>query len=212
MPKLAFVIDMAYKITFDPTDEASVQPRIGGKSLLPANLDWPRNPNGEPLVLIASLSSQFLNDELGFALPSESFVSVFTTYNKDDYFLDVITYSGSEEELDNIRSGFTKVIVHEKGAPRNDSEYLIPSMHLVFSNMQNDLENYIGSKLAGKPGWLQKGIEIPADYKFVLQLYSSDFPEEFEGIFYLTDSVGYLLVNDKSAINTEAGLFFTQAT
>ena len=53
------------------------------------------------------------------------------------------------------------------------------------------------------------GVKLPLDlleeYEFVMQLYSSDFPEPFKDIFYLTDAVGCLLLKKDGSGN---GLFF----
>jgi uncharacterized protein YwqG len=93
-------------------DPTSTQTRIGGKALLPDTITWPHNPKLEPLTLVASLPSHFINKESGYSLPANTFVSIFTTYNKSDYFLDVITYAGTEQELANIRAGYTRVLLH----------------------------------------------------------------------------------------------------
>ena len=44
-----------------------------------------------------------------------------------------------------------------------------------------------------------------------MQICGSDFPEEFEDIFYLNDSIGYLYLNKEGNLN-DVGLFFTQCT
>ena len=62
-----------------------------------------------------------------FDFPSGMVISVFTTYNTKDYFLDSIVYHGDMEELKNIKNDFTKVILHSVGSPRNDSDNLIPT-------------------------------------------------------------------------------------
>jgi len=205
---------MAHKLSFLHTAlDTENSSRIGGKSFLPSTIEWPKNPNAEPLVLVASLASELLNKELGYSLPHDTFVSVFTTYSKSDYFLDVITYTGSEDELTNIQNGFTKVILHEKGEARNESDYLIPARHFSLSPLPSEDKHYSGSKLAGEPGWLQQEVMNVLGYKYALQLYSSDFPEEFEDIFYLTDAVGYLfLASDLELDKKENGIFFAQTT
>jgi uncharacterized protein YwqG len=206
---MSFIISLS-----QPTESADTQPRIGGEALLPDTIAWPHNPKSEPLALVASLPSRFLNKELGYSLPTDTFVSVFTTYNKKDYFLDVITYTGTEEELANLRAGYTHVLVHIEGKARNESEYLVPAHRIELSPLDAAEEaHYTGSKFAGHPGWLQQE-ELPApELNYVLQLYSSDFPEDFEDIFYLTDAVGYLFLKPQVTPNdSEAGLFFVQTT
>ncbi len=197
-----------------PAEVDDNQPRIGGKALLPADTAWPQNPKGEPLTLVASLPSLFLNKELGYSLPADTFVSVFTTYNKSDYFLDVITYAGTKEELANLRAGYTRVLVHAEGKARNESEYLVPARRIELSPLNAAEEaTYTGSKLAGQPGWLQQEDFPVSELGYALQLYSADFPEDFEDMFYLTDAVGYLFIKPHATQeDSEAGLFFVQAT
>jgi RHS repeat-associated protein len=209
------LLNMSFTISLSqPIDSANIQPRIGGEALLPDAIAWPHNPKSEHLVLVASLPSRFLNKELGYSLPDDTFVSIFTTYNKNDYFLDVITYAGTEEELTNLRAGYTRVLVHVEGNARNESEYLVPAHHIELSPLDATEEaHYTGSKFAGHPGLLQQE-EFPVpELTYVLQLYSSDFPEDFEDIFYLTDAVGYLFLKPQATPeDSEAGLFFVQAT
>ena len=85
------------RLTTPCIDNAS--PRIGGGALIQNTAGWPTTPNGEPLTLIMSLPTWFLNEHAGFSLPAGHFVSVFSCYAKDEYFLDCITYHGSQEEL-----------------------------------------------------------------------------------------------------------------
>ena len=61
----------------------------------------------------------------------------------------------SDEELDNINEGFTKVIFHDIGdTARNEYEFEIP--HRVFElKLREDNGEYGGSKLGGKPCLLQ---------------------------------------------------------
>jgi uncharacterized protein YwqG len=204
---------MSFTISLSqPTESANTQPRIGGEALLPDAIAWPHNLKSEPLILVASLPSRFLNKELGYSLPNDTFISIFTTYNKNDYFLDVITYAGTEEELANLRTGYTRVLVHVEGKARNESEYLVPAHRIELSPLDATEEvYYTGSKFAGHPGWLQQQ-EFPVqELNYVLQLYSSDFPEDFEDIFYLTDAVGYLFLRPQATSeDSEAGLFFVQ--
>ena len=66
---------------------------------------------GEELQLVASLPAKFLGVEGG-----AEYVSVFSFYSRDDYFLDRITYHGDPEEMEIIkRGGATQVVFHEKG-------------------------------------------------------------------------------------------------
>lgn len=191
-------------------DELNVL-RIGGKSFLPHDVKWPVNPNGEKLTLIFSLPTNFLNTNLQFNYPKDKVISVFTTYNTEDYFLDSIVYHGDIEELKNIKKGFTKVILHSIASPRNDSDFLIPARKIVIGKKINESDDYCGSLIGKTPVFLQKE-ELELDScQFCMQIYGGDFPEEFQDIFYLNDSIGYLFLSKEGDFN-DAGLFFTQCS
>ena len=185
--------------------------RIGGKSLLPEDMEWPVNPNGEKLTLILSIPTNLLNDVLNYNYPKDKIVSVFTTYNKKDYFLDCIVYHGDVEELNNIRRGFTKVVLHDIGKPRNDSDYLIPAQKLIIGDTADDTDEYGGSLMGGNPVFVQNENLETDEYQFCMQLYGADFPEKFQDIFYLSDSIGYLYLNKEADID-DIGIFFTQCS
>lgn len=202
---------MSNIINFEEIDSEYNILRIGGKSLLPVEMEWPENPNGEKLTLILNLPTNFLNDVLYFNYPKDKIISVFTTYNTEDYFLDSIVYHGNSEELDNIKNGFTKVILHDIGIPRDDSDHLIPAQKLIVGDEVDFTSEYGGSIMGGNAVFLQNdNLELDA-YQFCMQLYGADFPEEFQDIFYLNDSIGYLYLNKKIDIN-DIGIFFTQCS
>ena len=96
---------MSNLVTFENADNESNILRIGGKSFLPPDMEWPTNPNGEKMVFIFNIPTNFLNAELNFNYPKDKVISVFTTYNREDYFLDSIVYNGDTEELQNIKNG-----------------------------------------------------------------------------------------------------------
>ena len=138
-------------------------------------------------------------------------ISVFTTYNTEDYFLDSIVYHGDTEEFNNIKKGFTKVILHSIGSPRNDSDFLIPAKKIIIDEKVNESTDYYGSFLGTSPVFLQKEKLELNDYQFCMQISGSDFPEEFQDIFYLNDSIGYLFLRREGDLN-DIGLFFTQCS
>lgn len=213
---------MSVEITFKDVENESIKPRLGGYSFLPENIDWPLNPNGDKLTLVLSLPTNFLNKTLNLNLPQEHVLSVFTTYKKDDYFLDLITFHGDKEELKNIKNGFTKVLLHEAGDIRNESDYLIPAQEFIFGEELNldleavddedldEIEIYCGSLIGNIPSLLQIENLGLDDYQFCLQIYGGDFPEGFHDIFSLSDSIGYLFINKN--YDHDAGVFFTQCT
>lgn len=194
----------------DVNNEMNIQ-RIGGKSFLPNDIKWPVNPNGDRLALILNLPTNFLNTNCELNYPNDMIISVFTTYNPQDYFLDSIVYHGTSEELDNIKSGFTQVILHSIGSPRNDSEFLIPARKIIVEKEINNEKEYYGSLLGNPPVFLQQEKLGLDSYQFCMQIYGEDFPDEFQDIFYLDDSIGYLFLNKEWNLN-DVGLFFTQCS
>ena len=199
---------MKHTITFKGVNDELNVPRLGGKSLLPSDIHWPVNPNGKKLTLILSLPTSYLNSVCQFNYPADKVISVFTTYDSEDYFLDVIGYHGNEDELEKIKSGFTKVILHTVGNPRNESDYLIPANEITAND---ELDDNSASFIANKPELLQNEILALDTYNFCMQLYGDDFPEGFDDIFYLSDSYGYLYLSGEET-STDTGIFFTQCT
>ncbi len=202
---------MSKVIEFEGVGNEENVMRIGGMSFLPEGMEWPVNPNGEKMVLILNIPTNFLNDKLAYNYPKDKMISVFTTYNSEDYFLDTIVYHGSSEELTNIKNGFTKVILHDIGISRNDSDYLIPARKLIVGEETDFMDECGASHLGGKPLFLQnENLEVD-NYQFCLQIYGGDFSEEFQDIFYLNDSIGYLFLKGEPDAN-DIGMFFTQCS
>lgn len=214
---------MSIEVIFNGVENESNVARLGGYSFLPENFDWPLNPDGDKLTLVLCLPTDFLNETLHINLPKEQVLSVFTTYKKDDYFLDSITFHGDQEELENIKKGYTKVLLHKAGDIRNESDFLIPAQKFIlgeevdldFGDVDeedlDDIEIYCGSLIGEKPSFLQVEDMGLDDYQFCLQIYGSDFPEGFQDVFSLSDSVGYLFLN-KNVDQDHVGVFFTQCT
>lgn len=129
-----------------------------------------------------SLPTQFLNENAGFNLPVNHYVSVFTYYSKDDYFLEYITYHGNQDEFDNIRKGYTKVIMHGKGAEVTGS-IMIPAMAIEIDSGNPCDAEFQESKIGGQPDYLQNEFLSLGNEKFALQLYGSDFAVPYTDIF-----------------------------
>ena len=184
---------------------------MGGKSFLPQEIEWPMNPNGEKLTLIFSLPTNILNEQLKVKYTKDMVFSVFTTYNPDDYFLDSIVYHGDKEELDNIQKGFTKVILHSIGSPRNESDFLIPARKIELGEEIHEINEYYGSLFGTEPSFLQNEKLELESYQFCMQVYGGDFPEEYEDIFCLDDAIGYLFLAKKENQDDD-GVFFVQCT
>ena len=185
--------------------------RMGGKSFLPQEIEWPMNPNGEKLTLIFSLPTNILNEQLKVKYTKDMVFSVFTTYNPDDYFLDSIVYHGDKEELAHIQKGFTKVILHSIGSPRNESDFLIPARKIELGKEIHEINEYYGSLFGTEPSFLQNEKLELESYQFCMQVYGGDFPEEYEDIFCLDDAIGYLFLAKKENQDDD-GVFFVQCT
>lgn len=158
---------------------------------------WPTNPDGESLVLVATIECANLKKISGFSsIPKEGVLYIFSTYSRSDYFLDNVTYSGDTSELELILSGYTLVIMGNSDSEIVSPNESIPKAHTEFKEREVGHDEYpVFSMLTNTP---PNGIVLPPDlqkeYEFVMQLYSSDFPEPFKDIFYLTDAVGCLLL------------------
>jgi uncharacterized protein YwqG len=179
--------------------------RIGGGAFIGNIIDWPKTIEGEYLTLIASIPIEMLVPLLG-NVKTGQYVSVFSYYSKNDYFLDRITYHGNTEELNYIiKNNTTKVLIHKKGEIIQKGCSIKP---MFIKLGEEDVVFSQGSGFGGSPGFLQNENILFNDKRFILQLYSDDFPEPHEDIFWLSDAVGYLYVNN----DQDGGLFFTQVT
>lgn len=52
---------MSNLVRFEKVDNELNILRIGGKSFLPPDVEWPTNPNGEKMVFIFNIPTNFLN-------------------------------------------------------------------------------------------------------------------------------------------------------
>lgn len=188
--------------------------RVGGAALIGGIVAWPATQDGHPLTLLMSLPTEFLNRNAGVSLPSGKIVSVFSYYAQDEYFLDCITYHGSQEELDWLRRGFTRVLLHPPGGVMSSAEELPPMELEIEDAHSTPADTYGGSKIGGTPTLLQAEPLALGDEKFALQVYGGSFPAGHRGVLGLSDAVGYLFINESKARNGEldVGTFFVQVT
>jgi hypothetical protein len=196
------VESMMRKIFINRACDDLNQGRIGGGAFIGGIFDWPKANDGEKLTLIASIPVEMI----GY-LDRNKFVSVFSYYSKNDYFVDKISYHGNKDELDYIVTNqTTRVFVHEKGSLLQEGCLIKPM--LIEIDKQDEIECFQGSGFGMPPGFIQnENISFENGF-FVLQLYSGDFPEPHRDIFGLTDSIGYLYLD----INMKNGVFFTQVS
>ncbi|WP_122456262.1 DUF1963 domain-containing protein [Pseudomonas viridiflava] len=181
---------------------------LGGNSA--KVLAWPVNPDGEELVLVATVDCKNLAASVNYGcVPESGFIYVFSTYGKTDYFLENITYSGDPSELESILGGYTAVVFSsaESSIEKRGTVESIPRVGTRLESKEVPKDEFpVFSMLSDKiPNGINLPSDIMAEYDFFMQLYSSDFPEPFQDIFYLTDAVGCLLLKKDG---TGEGLFF----
>lgn len=70
--------------------------------------------------------------------------------------MDSIVYNGDIEELQNIKNGYTKVILHSVASPRNDADFLISAREIVIDKEMNEFDDYNGSLFGANPVFLQE--------------------------------------------------------
>ncbi|ASA55374.1 DUF1963 domain-containing protein [Vibrio gazogenes] len=180
----------------------------GGKSNCS---EWPNNPIGEKLELLFSINSNRANEYIGNSFfPHDTFIEVFSTYSKDRYFLDDVVYFGDEDELNYIKSGYTKVVIRKISEVSCDN--LSGSFKLDIEKYELDNSSYPAFSFLSKaiPNGLQ-GVETLLDeYYFVGQFYSADIPLRDGGVLGLSDANGYLFLRKQLQYNGDDGVFFVQ--
>ena len=114
---------MSNLVRFEKVDNELNILRIGGKSFLPPDVEWPTNPNGEKMVFIFNIPTNFLNSTLQFNYPKDQVISVFTTYNIEDYFLEK---QQNVKLLLYIRFLYSEVLLYhryKRSSPKNNLLY-----------------------------------------------------------------------------------------
>jgi hypothetical protein len=195
-------------IEIDKKDKAS---HFGGGAFLENGDLWPKNPAGLDLTHIISISSNDLNALSEAKIPEGYFLSVFSTFIKDEYFLDCITYSGDVSELEDIRKGFTKVMVHKPGNEEIKKGAFFKRSFIDYKNAESEKDGYQCSKIGGKPDFLQNEIDGIDKMTFVAQISPMDLGEDYKNIFYIKGAIGYVFLSEDIESHIQ-GLFFAQAT
>lgn len=173
-------------------------------------VEWPVNPDGEPLLLVASFDCARVKSVVrSSVLPDNGMLYVFSTYSKSEYFLENITYSGDPSELAGILSGYTKVVYSQGGGAQSSPVDSIPRSETnLIDRIVGDDDFPVFSMISDvAPRGIIEVDDLNLEYGFFCQLYSSDFSEPFKDIFYLTDAVGYVFLKRD---NSGEGLFFVQ--
>lgn len=164
--------------------------------------------NGEPLHLIASFSLEKIATILGVALPahllnSKKRLYFFSYFDQDEYFLDRISYDGTNDETEFFTEAYTRGIVADEGAFTFTGEAVFT---IKATDQDSDDEvSFIG----GEAEFLQnEDYTELEDYDFIGQVSGYDLPEELEELFYFTANIGYFYIKK----DFSEGLFFVQGT
>ncbi len=187
-------------------DDLSAAITFGGKPI--SNADQPVNPEGDALRLLVSIDCHQVNQAIDQPLlPSDKYITVFSTYSPTDYFLDDVTFFGGAEELANIRLGYTQVQITDRklmldgvvGGAKLQPYELDAAVVPAFSFCSNTVPN----GLVGCESLLD-------EYLFVCQLYSADLPICDGEALGLSDANGYLFIRKQCRGDQHDGLFFVQ--
>ncbi|MFM2479651.1 DUF1963 domain-containing protein [Celerinatantimonas sp. MCCC 1A17872] len=197
------------------SDEKNSGAEFGGAPYI--NTDWPKNPDGEDLYNVINIDSNIINNHIGYdLLPTDTCISIFTTYSEEDYFLDDVTYFGDLDELDNIKSGYTKVIIKSlnKYATKDECKGRCINKNFTVSLIPYELKDgdipafsFFSSQIPAGVSGLD---DLLSEYYFACQLYSGDIPICNGELFGLTDANGYLLIRKELKNDGYDGLFFIQ--
>jgi len=135
---------------------------------------------------------------------------VLSTYDSDEYFIDSITVD--EVQQNKSMPSYTYV-VHTDGAHSIKSPR--PSIPPRFARFEeciiDDDELSVSSLFAlVAPAGSRIPEKLSSNYNFLCQVCSSDFPAPFQDALYMTDGVGYLLINKHNGNSMSDGCFFVQ--
>lgn len=173
---------------------------------------WPKNPEGQDLLLLFTINCEMARQQLNRTdLPEAGFIHVFSTYDKDDYFLDSLTF----DEIEHKKgvASYTCVIHTEQMVAVKSTGLSIPLQYASFEvSVIQDEELSVASLVSTE---VPAGAVIPKtlepNFNFFCQIYSSDFPAPFQDALYMTDAVGYLFINKQLGNDVSDGCFFVQA-
>lgn len=172
--------------------------------------EWPVNPAGDFLLLLLTIDCRALQAALPRPeLPDCGYLQVFSTYKRDDYFLDDICCCGTAEELERLRSGYTRVVYSLGETPMRSPVASMPRLNMQLQDYRfGDDEFCVASLLADKaPRGVRAAALLEADHVFFCQIYSADFPAPFEDALYLSDAVGCLFLRRDPVSSPVDGLF-----
>lgn len=174
---------------------------------------WPKNPDGLPLTLVMSIDCVLARTYfLPSIIPQTGIIYVFSTYDPNEYFLDLISAPGNFEDLMFVSSGYTQVIHSEDSNKEtvNSEAHSIPETYTQVIDEDFEMDDFVVCSMITDhiPSQLELEADISENYNLVLQLYSADFPSPYKDIFYLTDANAYLLMPKTHSSQTDKGIFF----
>jgi len=173
---------------------------------------WPKNPEGNDLLLLFTINCKVARQQLDrMDLPEAGFIHVFSTYDKNDYFLDSLTFDEVQQKKG--VASYTYVVHSEQRVAVKSTGLSIPLQYANFeASVIKDTEFSVASLVAAD---VPVGAVIPkafeSSFNFFCQIYSSDFPVPFQDALYMTGAVGYLFINKQLGNDVADGCFFVQA-
>lgn len=172
---------------------------------------WPKNPDGQDLLLLFTVDCNVASKRLNRPdLPAGGFLHVFSTYDSDEYFIDSITVDEVQQQKG--VASYTYVVHTDDVKPIKSPRASIPLQFADFeeSTIGDDELSVLSLMADEAPVGALMPVELSVDYNFLCQIYSSDFPAPFEDALYMTDGVGYLLINKNIGSGKSDGCFFVQ--
>lgn len=175
--------------------------------------EWPKNPKGEDLQLIITLDSDACNQSFAKPLlPSGKYISVFSTFNPQRYFLDDLVFTGDERDYQYIHTRFTKVVVSNTASKQIHTNCLPEiKMQLVPYQIEDDAFPAYSFLSSSIPNGLKGYYGLLDEYDFVAQFYGANLSEQQTGLLGLSDANGYLFLKKHITDDMDAGFFFVQA-
>lgn len=177
---------------------------------------WPVNPDGEPMLLVMTVFCERLADCTGMLKAGRHpVIHMFSTYSRSEYFLDQIVYDPSDVQSAHVTSGYTRMLVGDLSKSVNSDVPCIPRRTVTVEPvcLDEDAHPMFSFFAETRPRPIAACQRVAEGYGFLCQLYSSDFPEPFKDVFYLTDAIGYVLLRtDSPADGEDAGAFFVLAS
>lgn len=184
--------------------------KFGGGAFWQNN--WPKNPLGEDLALLLTIDTNKLNNLIDYInLPKDKFLSIFSTYNPQRYFLDDIVFFGDEKELNYIKSGFTRVTISNQDILKKHNN-IFESKDMKIEKTEIEESSFPSFSLVSKkyPKGLLGYKALEDEYRFICQVYSRDLPPYDGSALYLSDAIGYLFLRKNIIDENDAGIFFVQ--